>query len=553
MSLFEVVLVVAIIGIIAAVALPQFGGLREASYRAKLSNDVDVINSAIDVYLANGGDLGELENPQSVLDRLKSVRTEASAVRFVGMTGSTLDPRLSAVMADHRDEGAPRAVWNSVDRRFEIAEQGSGVREFLLDEKLAEVDYGEEKRAASAFDYNAAPGWIWSYRERTPPVKPSAPVIATTSVAESPPPASSSAPSILRPPVFTPGGGLFKAGQFPASVSLGNPNDSTTWLMVSINGAGFVRYSAPLSVPPDTRVVAFATGDPSRWINSSPSNALFQLAPPDPLVPPSISLSASAFDDATSTISISIADNNPAGRSNLYFVVVDSASVLPPQSSWTAYSGPITVSSVSFPSGFTIASYAKAIDPMEFRDSPQASQSAGANFLFETPPAGSEVLYIIDVSGSMNEAVGGSTRIALVLAALSDAITRLPSTVKFTVTTFSADVDWTAPGLQLEFATDANKQAMKNQIATFSAIGSGTNYEAALRTPFLYSSKPTITYFLTDGQPTAGGDFSDEVSLLAANGIHVNTIGVDLSIDAEAVLSDIAAKTKGKAHVAKTK
>jgi prepilin-type N-terminal cleavage/methylation domain-containing protein len=553
-SLTELLFVVAAIGIVTAVAIPQFGGLREKSRQAKLSGDVDAINSAIDVYVANGGNLDGLEEPQAILDRLKTVRSAESAARFVGFTGSTIDRRLSAEMThDRGEEDAPRAVWNPASLRFEISGQGAGVREFRLDENLAEVEYGEEERARSMLDYNTKPGWIWAYNERSVPMSPGITPMTTTVVAESPAPASTAAPSILMPPVFTPGGGIFKAKQFPLSVTLGNPNDSSTWLMVSINGGSFVRYGAPLSVPADSRLIAFATGDPTRWINSSTTHADYQLASPEPLLPPSIALSAPEFNESTLSISVSIADNNAPGQSTLYFAITDVGGTLPPQSSWTTYSGSISLSATAYPNGFTIAAYAKAIDPIEFRDSLHASQSASANFIFETPPAGSEVLYIIDVSGSMNEAVGGSTRIALVLAALNDAINRLPPSVRFTVATFSSDISWTAPSLELNQATQVNKLAMQAQIATFLADGSGTNYEAALRIPFLYSSNPTVVYFLTDGQPTSGGDFTDEVAQLAANGIRINTIGVDLSEESEAVLSDIAAKTKGKAHVAKTK
>lgn len=546
-SLIEVMIVTVLIALIACIAVPKIGNVRDRSREVKLESDVQTINNAIDVYVANGGNFARCKTPQAVVDTLKTVRDSETAMSFVGFTGSTIDHRLAARMAGSSDSGSDRAVWNATDQRFTIESQGTGVREFYLDESLAENDYGEEERARSVMDYNENPGWIWAYNDRMPAPTPGSSTFSVTPVAESPPPLAKATPSILSPPAITPGGGIFRSSEFPMMVTLTNPNDSSTWLIYSVNGSAFARYSAPFSVGADSSVRAYAAGDPSRWVNSSPVGALFQKSAPEVLATPSIRLSAPEFNDETSVITVSIANPNPPGISTLHYAVADPAAGFPPLSSWAPYPGTLSVNVTGYPAGFSVRAYAKPVDPLEYQNSREASQSAGANFIFDDPGV-TDVLYIIDVSGSMNQAIGSSTRFKMVADALAEAIARLRPASRFSVTTFAETIKWADPSLQLKDASDANKKAMLDQISQFEANGSGTNYEAALRAPFIFGQNPKLVIFLTDGQPTSGSNYDDEIAALAAEGIQVNTIGVDLDDASKARLADIALKTKGKAR-----
>lgn len=552
LTLVEITLTMVAIAIIASVLVPSIGGIRTRVQLVKLQNDVDRINDAIDIYRASGGDLGDLKEPQAILDRLKSVRLSSSANQYVGLTGSTIDRRLAARVIQGSSQNVSRAVWNPSQHRFVIDSRGSGVVEFYLDDRLAEIDYGEETRKNSALDYNGDPGWIWSYRDRPNPAATATgpPGVPVASVPEAPLPPALAAPVKLREPAILPGGGTFKPSEFPQTVTVSNPNDPSTWLMVSIDGGAYFKYSAPLSITGNATLVAFATGSPDRWISSQPTVATFRRSDPVRLLPPTISLSANQFDDDTPLISVSLSDPNPSGQSRLFYTIVPPGGTTPPRSGWSSYTGPLSLSANTYPSGFTAIAYAWALDPVDYQDSDSSSRSAGADFIFEDPGL-TDVLYIIDVSGSMATKVGGSTRIDLVVAALTDAINRLSSQARFSVTTFGGDLEWTDGSLELKTATDANKQGMIAQVSQFKADSSGTNYEAALRSPFLFSQKPQLVYFLTDGQPTAGGDFADEVDTLAAAGIQVNTIGVDLDSAATSRLAGIASKTKGKSKVVK--
>ena len=92
---------------------------------------------------------------------------------------------------------------------------------------------------------------------------------------------------------------------------------------------------------------------------------------------------------------------------------------------------------------------------------------------------------------------------------------------------------------------------MMKAIAGFKTSG-GTNYEAALQLPLRFSTKPAKVYFLTDGEPSAGGSFDDEVATLVTNGIIVNTIGVDLTDAGKSRLKSIASRTGGRATSVET-
>lgn len=551
----EMLITVVVISIIASVSIPNFTGLRSAAQSAKLQNDIDRINQAIDMYRASGGNLAGLSKPQDILDRLKTERQRDTASQFVGLTGSTIDRRLAARITAGGNDGQPRAVWDQAGSRFIVSKRGAGVTEFYLDDALAEVDYGEEIRSTSPLGYNGDPGWVWAYRDRPLPQAPvvgsPGPVVAE--VPESPFPTALDAPRELREPVILPGDGTFKPSEFPETVTLSNPNDDSTWLMVSVGGGPFVKYSAPLSLTGNTTVVAFAAGNPSRWISSKLASAAFWKSDPVRLLPPSIRLSAPEFNEDTPTISVSLANPNATGLSQIHYAVVAPGATVPPRSGWAAYGGgSFSVDSNSYPSGFSVQAYARALDAVDYQDSADSTATAGANFIFEDPGI-TDVLYIIDVSGSMATKVGSSTRIDLVIEALSSAINRLNSSTRFSVATFGGDIEWTDPTLELMTASDASKQAMNDRVSTFKADSSGTNYEAALRIPFLYGRKPAIVYFLTDGQPTSGGDYTDEIDTLAAQGIQVNTIGVDLNQESNDRLAAIASKTKGKSKVVQTK
>ena len=105
-SLAEVLIVIVVIGLIAGLVVPRVGNLEDHVRVQKLSADVESLNRAINVYRSNGGQLNDCDSPTEILNRLKSVRSDAASHTFVGLTGSTVDHRLAArMMADEDSSG----------------------------------------------------------------------------------------------------------------------------------------------------------------------------------------------------------------------------------------------------------------------------------------------------------------------------------------------------------------------------------------------------------------------------------------------------------------
>ena len=542
-SLVEALLVVAIVGIVAAIAVPGFSGLHRGTRAAKLTTDLKTINAAIDFYEANGGSLEGITDPQAILDKLKTVRESKDAEMFVGFTGSVVDQRLTAVMmgAGEADSDAPRAVWNAAENQFDIGQSGAGVKEFVLDAQLLSQDFGEESRADSPLNYNDDKGWIWRYEDRAPPPPAGPTEVAVSDPGSDPlPPAATLAR--LQAPVFNPSGGVSPFSDFPKPVTLLNPNDPSTWIEVSIDGGPFQEYTAAIQVSPGTVVRAFATGDPALWIPSPLITQTYQSTPPQILEPPVIQLSDPAFSTSTTAITVTLNNPNPPGSSELYYALKTPGDAYPPESSWTLYSGPLSVTDSSYPNGFHIKTYARSIDTDQWKDSEFAEAKTQATFF--GIPLMDEVLFVVDASGSMDTDFGGMTRFQAVIQELISAIDSLGPDKSFNVAMFDGGVHWTDGSWSLLEGTAENSH---NMIATLQTIegGSGTNYEAGLSLPMMYNPKPVQVIFLSDGRPNSSYDYSQELNTLVGNGIRVDTVGIDLDSGALANLEEISNATGG--------
>ena len=542
-SLVEALLVVALVGLVAAIAVPSFNGLHRGTRTVKLTTDLKTINAAIAFYRANGGSLEGITEPQGILDKLKTVRETQSAATYVGFTGSSIDRRLAVRMMDATEEAgvAPRAVWNASENRFEVAESGPGVREFFLDAGLLEQDFGEEARADSPLSYNDQEGWIWPYQDRPLP-KPEGPtqvVLNNPGNDPLPPPATRTR---LLPPTFQPGGGDYPGSDFPVAVVLLNPNNPSTWIEFSIDSGPFQEYSGAIQANPGSVVRAFAKGDPALWIPSSLVTATYRSEEPELLNPPQIQLSDEAFSTTVTEISVNLTNPNPAGSSELRYALKPPGGAYPPVSDWTLYTGPLSVTDSAYPNGFHVMTYARSLDTSRWKDSGSAEAKTEATFF--GIPLKEAVLFVVDASGSMKHDFGGITRFQAVIRELIGAIDSLEPDQTFNVAMFDQGIHWTDGSWTLQEGTQEN---IDNMIAVLKTVNTdqGTNYEAALSLPMMYTSRPVQVIFLSDGAPMGGYDYSDEVRALVDNGIRVDCVGIDLNSSTLSNLEAIASATGG--------
>lgn len=167
-SVMELVILVALMGVLMTVVIHMAGQQPMVVRNVKLTSDVATLNQMISVYVADGGSLAGMSNPEAVLTKLKRTRPQAEWAGHTGpASGRLVDPRLRArVTSTPSQTGLERARWNTRTQRFEITTgTGQAVEEFYLDASLATTDFGTEKRATTRLRYNsstgASQGWVW--------------------------------------------------------------------------------------------------------------------------------------------------------------------------------------------------------------------------------------------------------------------------------------------------------------------------------------------------------------------------------------------------------
>lgn len=297
---------ISIIGVIVGVATSLISGETNSSKAAKLQSDVATLNQLVSFYVADGGSLAGLSNPQTVLDKMKRTRPQSEWQQHVGIvSGRLVDVRLRATMTTQPDSANnPRAVWDRTKQRFVLSNaSGSAVSDFYLDSTLAGADFGTETRTKSVVSFNSSTsGWVWGASVANPAANYLDPQPFTTSTpgngfnpndaapASSTPPADPGTGSggsgggggnpalptlaLLPIPTITPAGGTFAFSSFPttATITSGAPAGVAT-LMYSVNGGGWQPYTGS-SIPVIPAMILQARNETTRpaEYSTSPTN-----------------------------------------------------------------------------------------------------------------------------------------------------------------------------------------------------------------------------------------------------------------------------------------
>lgn len=542
-SLLEVMIVIAVIGIIAAIAFPTIGNLSNGVKETSLQSDVATINRSIKAYQATGGDLAKINDPQVVLDKLKSRNDPNAAKVSTTFSGSMIDKRLAVAYITKKeklDSDVPRAVWDKNDIVFKVVKSGAGIAQFVLDDARAEIDYGTETRDPGTFNYNKDAGWVWNGVE----VMPDKRAKITTIVTGEPP--STAPPGVvqsLQPPQIYPASGEYQESRKPLSVSLYNPNPGGTWMLYSLNSGPFQTYRGPFQVTEDTNLVAFAEGNPSFWTSGVQTSNMWTFktaAPPSPLAPPLITLSSNEFNKDTSSISYSLANPNSPGKSDTFFVVTDINAPVPPRTQWSLYQSGGSAEHDNYPDGFRISAYVKARQNTNSTNSNDSTATTGSNF-FGLPTSG-DVLFVLDCSGSMSSNFSGQSRWDAVVQETISSINSLSPADRFGVVVFSSSQKYNSGNI-LEPATQANKDTVISALQGLST-GGGTNFQVALAAALSFSPQPAEVFMLSDGRPNSQ-NYAGTMAQLQSAAIGVSTVGFDVDNSAGSILSAIANQLSG--------
>jgi prepilin-type N-terminal cleavage/methylation domain-containing protein len=258
-SLVEILVVVAVIGILASVTVPLVTGVPDAAKKEKLEQDVVIVNNAIDAYLVAGGDAAQLTSGD-VLAALKSRVYGGMPAEMMGPQGPFLDPAVTTNATDF----AWSANFTSDPRpRFFVAQNTAGV---VFGKGPATAVGGVAERPDGA-----RPSWLWSYAEATPPPERE----AFTPLAVDYGTSSTNVPLVgitLGPPVVTPASMTANLWSFPLQVTMTNTNPAGSSRIYYKVGAGnyTLHDGSPFNVDPGSTVFAVSVSlDPSRYYNSA--------------------------------------------------------------------------------------------------------------------------------------------------------------------------------------------------------------------------------------------------------------------------------------------
>jgi type II secretory pathway pseudopilin PulG len=269
-SLVEILVIVALVGVLSAVAIPLVTGVPDAAKKEKLKQDVAIVNNAIDSYLASGGDPEQL-TADNLLNALKSRVYGGMPAEMMGPQGPFLDPTVTTNTTDF----AWSAIFTTDPRpRFVVAQSTAGV---VFGKGPAMAIGGVAERPDEA-----RPSWLWTYAEATPPSEAQSftPLAVDTGGGST---TAGVAAVTLQAPLVSPGSTNGNLWDFPLSVLLTNPNppgSSRIYYKVGAGNFALFEDGTAFSISPDTTLTAVCVSlDPSRYYNSTASSNFYGVTP----------------------------------------------------------------------------------------------------------------------------------------------------------------------------------------------------------------------------------------------------------------------------------
>lgn len=267
-SLIEVLVVVAVLGVLASVLLPSIQGGPDAAKLAKLNQDVVIVNNAIDAYLTAGGSQGAL-SAGNVISALKQRVLGGPAAEMTGPLGPFLDPRV---------------VTNATDFDYSAIFETSPRPRFVVQKSRSGVKFGLGLPSPVGGPSTAAnPSWLWSYTPAVAAGSVSKPIFEPGTIDPGTTLGTTNTVLVgLSCPDISPASQTFDLTGFPLVVSLSNPNpagSSIAYYKID-SGTWTLWVGSPFTVDPGSKVTATAVSiDPSRYYNSSSCSETYDLTP----------------------------------------------------------------------------------------------------------------------------------------------------------------------------------------------------------------------------------------------------------------------------------
>ncbi len=301
----ELITTVLVISVLASISVVAVGKITRGSQQKKVQADVSTLNTAISVYLANGGSLDGKSTVNEVLNQLKTSRSKSAKKLHVGSpSGRMIDVRIVAINVPS-ESWKERARYDVASRRFITSKTGVGV-EFDHDESLNEAFFGIEERSNGAVNYAEESKWVWDYVAVSNPSGPGGPNQVPTTIpppdqdpnaadgddtdgededdgdfddggGKEDPPKPPKPPKLPRPRFSLRSGG-YPDSQFPLSVTITNvPASDDGTAIVKIGSGSWGPYSGSISIPKQPTVIRarFVTVAPEAFRDSNTRTASY--------------------------------------------------------------------------------------------------------------------------------------------------------------------------------------------------------------------------------------------------------------------------------------
>jgi prepilin-type N-terminal cleavage/methylation domain-containing protein len=365
-SLLETLIVVAVVGIVAALGSAIFSNVVTSAREQKLISDVDALNRSVVAYLGAGGDLSKAKSPEEVLAALK--RSMSHASRVPTLSGSKIDERLTISLQSAGEVAGKdwRAYWDGNSNRFVLGKTGNtpGIKGFVLDDNVNRND-AEDENAKSSMLYAAEDNWIWDYQEIPPPIPAGPSIMPISEVPDSVAPPSATGPgggagssqTPLAAPTFSISSGAYPIDSFNLPLTIANPNPAgTSALFYSLDFGNWIAYTGPLTVPPGSVVAAQAIATNDLHSDSTRVDQTYDFIPGS-LIPPVISPDRPELGLFTGrVVNVALIEQNPGSVSRMQYKIGGDP--------WTNYSGPFKLDRNDYPGGALVQ--ARAVPLSEF-------------------------------------------------------------------------------------------------------------------------------------------------------------------------------------------
>ncbi len=283
-SLVEVLISLAGLSSLAALALFGYANLLTNSGEQKLRADVAALNSAVNVYMANGGKIASSWKADKILLELKTIATADSGAKLAGLRGALLDSRIDIELETYAEaaEGNAKALWDGSNQRFYIAYTSQrGIKKFVTDEALSEAPVGERVRETH-LDLAVVDDWIWDYEDHESTSQPVPNIMEFPAGGGGEAAGGGEDPLTLNVPAFSIAGGEHPLAAYDLAVYLTNPNPAgVSEIQYSVTPGVWQTYGGEaITVSAGDSIEAYvASIDTANWSDSEHALEIYTTIP----------------------------------------------------------------------------------------------------------------------------------------------------------------------------------------------------------------------------------------------------------------------------------